>query len=182
LQGTYADPLSFAALGFGSSPNGQLVDIPADHWAPHFTGTMAMLADGLGWKLDEVRGYQDVALADRDYNFIAGTIRRGTVGSVRLRFEGWVDDEPRLSLSWVYTMPDDLPDGWDPLLPAGSAARRFTHIAIEGDPEIAVTVELAGGDLPGVTATAARAVNAIPAVCRAEPMVHTALDLVITPA
>ena len=143
---------------------------------------MAMLADGFGWHLDEVRGYQDFALADRDYEFIAGSVRQGTVGSVRLRFEGWVDGEPRLMLSWIYTMPDDLGDGWAPTLPPGSTARRVTHIAIDGDPDIAVTVELTGGDLPGVTATAARVVNAIPAVCRAEPCVHTALDLVITPA
>ncbi len=182
LQGSYEDPLSFAALGFGSVPPGPITDIPADHWAPHFTGTMAMLAAGFGWRLDDVRGYQDFALAGRDYEFIAGSVRKGTVGSVRLRFEGWVEGEPRLALSWVYTMPDDLHDGWAPPLPRESAARRFTHIAIDGDPDIAVTVELSGGDLPGVTATAARAVNAIGAVCRAEPMVHTALDLVITPA
>ncbi|MCT7657189.1 hypothetical protein N4S67_01985 [Mycobacterium sp. CPCC 205710] len=182
LQGTYEDPLSFAALGFGRVPDGDLTNIPADHWAPHFAGTMAMLADGFGWQLDEVLGYQDLALADRDYESAAGSIRQGTVGSVRLRFEGWVDGEPRLLLSWIYTMPDDLRDGWAPPLPRESAARRFTHITIDADPEIAVTVELTGGELPGVTATASRAVNAIPAVCRAAPTVHTALDLVITPA
>jgi hypothetical protein len=182
LQGTYEDPLSFAALGFGSTPESGLTDNPADHWAPHFTGTMAMLADGFGWQLGDLRGYQDFALADRDYEFTAGTIREGTVGSVRLRFEGWIDGEPRLSLSWIYTMPDDLADGWAPALPQSSKTRRLTHIAIDGDPGIAVTVELAGSDLPGVTATAARAVNAIPAVCRAEAGVFSALDLVVTPS
>ena len=182
LQGTYEDPLSFAALGFGSTPTGPVCDLPADHWAPHFVGTMHMLADGLGWVLDGVRGYQDFALADRDYDFPAGAVAAGTVGSVRLRFDGLVGGEPRLRLSWIYAMPDDLADSWEPALPKGSAARRFTRITIDGEPDVAVTVALTGGELPGVAATAARVVNAVPAVCRAAPTVRSALDLVITPA
>jgi hypothetical protein len=182
LQGTYSDPLSFAALGFGATPTGGITDLPADAWVTHFAGTMRMLSDGLGWTLDSIRARQDLWLADRDYVFAAGPVPQGTVAGIRLRFDGIVAGEARLQLSWVYTMPDDSGDTWDPVRLAASAARLFTHIEIDGAPRVDVTFELAGGDLPGADATATRAVNAIAAVCQATPGVHSALDLVVTPA
>ena len=118
---------------------------------------------------------------DKDYEFDAGAIPRGTVAAVRLRFDGIVDGEPRLRMSWVYTMPDEPGDSWSPVRPAGSNGRRFTHIDIDGTPSVSVQLELDGGELPGGDATATRALNAIKAVCSATPTVHSALDLVVTP-
>jgi hypothetical protein len=181
LQGTYSDPLSFMALGFGAVPAGPTTDLPADVWTVHFEGALQMLADGYGWKLESINAYQDLALADKDYEFEAGAIPRGTVAAVRLRFDGIVDGEPRLRMSWVYTMPDEPGDSWSPVRPAGSDGRRFTHIDIEGTPSVSVQLALDGGELPGGDATASRAVNAIKAVCNATPTVHSALDLVVTP-
>ena len=57
--------------------------------------------------------------------------------------------------------------------------RRLTRIAIEGNPPVQLDFALNGGELPGSTATAARVVNAIPAVCAANPGVLSALDLFI---
>ena len=181
LQGTYSDPLAFMALGFGATPEGALVDLPADVWTVHFEGALQMLADGYGWELESIEAHQDFALADKDYQFEAGAIPKGTVAAVRLRFDGIVDGEPRVRMSWVYTMPDEPGDSWSPVRPPGSDGRRFTHIDIDGTPNVSVTLELDGGELPGVDATATRAVNAIKAVCNAMPTVHSALDLVVTP-
>jgi len=181
LEGTYSDPLSFMALGFGTVPLGPTTDLPADVWTVHFEGALQMLADGYGWKLESINAHQDLVLADKDYNFAAGAVPRGTVAAVRLRFDGIVDGEPRLRMSWVYTMPDEPGDSWSPVRPAGSNGRRFTHIDIDGTPSVSVTLELDGGELPGGDATATRALNAIKAVCNAMPSVHSALDLVITP-
>jgi hypothetical protein len=181
LQGTYSDPLSFAALGFGTLPAGPVSDLPAEAWVGHFEGAVRMLADGFGWRLESIRARQDLALATQDYQFDAGAIPEGTVAAVRLRFDGIVDGEPRLQLSWVYTMPDEPGDAWKPTRPAGTAGRRFTHIEIDGQPSVVVKLELAGGDLPGGDATATRAINAIKAACNATPTVHSALDLVVTP-
>lgn len=180
LQGTYTDPLSFLALGFGTRPD-VLADVAADAWVGHFEGAMRMLADGFGWRLDSIHARQDFALATQGYQFDAGDIAEGTVAAVRLRFDGIIGDESRLQLSWVYTMPDNPGDSWTPTRPASSTGRRFTHIDIDGDPSVSVTLELAGGDLPGGDATATRALNAIKAVCNATPTVHSALDLVVTP-
>lgn len=181
LQGTYADPLSFMALGFGTLPEGPTTDLPADVWTEHFEGALQMLADGYGWKLDSINAYQDLAVVDRDYEFEAGAIPKGTVGAVRLRFDGIVDGEPRLRMSWVYTMPDEPGDSWSPVRSAGSNGRRFTHIDIDGTPSVSVQLALDGGELPGGDATATRALNAIKTVCNASVGVHSALDLVVTP-
>jgi 2,4-diaminopentanoate dehydrogenase len=180
LQGTYSDPLSFAALGFGSRPD-VLTDHPADMWLGHFEGALGMLADGFGWELDSVSAHQDFALADQDYEFEAGAIPKDTVAAIRLRFDGIVDGEVRVRMSWVYTMPDEPGDSWSPVRPTGSKGRRFTDIDIEGSPNVSVKLELDGGDLPGGDSTAARALNAVKAVCDATPTVHSALDLVVTP-
>jgi hypothetical protein len=181
LQGTYSDPLSFMALGFGTVPAGPTSDLPADVWTVHFEGALKMLADGYGWELDSINAFQDLALAEKDYEFEAGAIPKGSVAAVRLRFDGIVDDAPRLRMSWVYTMPDEPGDSWSPVRPPGSNGRRFTHINIDGTPTVSVTLELDGGQLPGSDATATRALNAIKAVCNATAGVHSALDLVVTP-
>jgi hypothetical protein len=181
LQGTYSDPLSFMALGFGSVPDGSTTDLPADLWTEHFEGALRMLADGYGWELDSINAYQDLAVVDEDYEFEAGAVPKGTVGAVRLRFDGIVDGEPRLRMSWVYTMPDEPGDSWSPVRPEGSSGRRFTHIDIDGTPSVSVQLELDGGELPGGDATATRALNAIKAVCDTSAGVRSALDLVVTP-
>jgi hypothetical protein len=181
LQGTYSDPLSFMALGFGTVPTGPTTDLPADVWTVHFEGALRMLAEGYGWELQSIEAHQDLAVVDQDYEFEAGAIPKGTVGAVQIRFDGIVDGEARLRMSWVYTMPDEPGDSWSPVRPAGSNGRRFTHIDIDGTPSVSVQLELDGGELPGGDSTATRAINAIKAVCGATPTVHSALDLVVTP-
>jgi hypothetical protein len=76
-------------------------------------------------------------------------------------------------------MPDEAVEDWPPAIAPGSATRRLTRIAVEGDPPVQLDFALNGGELPGSTATAARVLNAIPAVCGANPGVLSALDLVV---
>ena len=58
--------------------------------------------------------------------------------------------------------------------PAGSP-----DFIVDGTPPVQVDFALNGGELPGSTATAAWAVNAIPAVCAAQPGILSALALVV---
>jgi 5,10-methylenetetrahydromethanopterin reductase len=53
------------------------------------------------------------------------------------------------------------------------------RITAEGNPPVQLDFALKGGELPGSTATAARVINAIPAVCAANPGVLGALDIVV---
>ena len=118
-------------------------------------------------------------MADRNYRFDAGEIPAGTIASVRMRFDGIVDGQQRLHYSSIWSMPDEAVEDWQPQIAAGSPTRRLTRITVEGNPPVQLDFALNGGELPGSTATAARVVNAIPAVCAAKPGVLSALDLVV---
>jgi 2,4-diaminopentanoate dehydrogenase len=76
-------------------------------------------------------------------------------------------------------MPDQPVDDWQPRITAGSPTRRLTRITVDGNPPVQVDFALNGGELPGSAATAARVVNANPAVCGANVGVLSALDLVV---
>jgi hypothetical protein len=169
----------FAMLGFGRTPEQDAEMYPPGSMIPTVTPPLRLLAQGLGLGLDEVREQRDVAIADRHYSFDAGEIPAGTIASVRMRFDGVVDGQQRLHYSSIWSMPDEAVEDWQPAIAPGSATRRLTRITVEGDPPVRLDFALNGSELPGSTATAARVVNAIPAVCGANPGVHSALDLVV---
>jgi 2,4-diaminopentanoate dehydrogenase len=169
----------FAMLGFGRTPEQDADVYPLGAMIATVTPPLRLLAQGLGLTLDEVREHRDVAVADRHYSFDAGEIPAGTIASVRMRFDGIVDGQQRLHYSSIWSMPDEAVEDWPPAISPGSATRRLTRIAVEGDPPVQLDFALNGGELPGSTATAARVLNAIPAVCRANPGVLSALDLVV---
>jgi hypothetical protein len=178
--GAYRVPGFFAMLGFGRKPEEDAEMYPPGAMIGHVAPALRLLAQGLGWTIGEVREYRDIALAKRNYNFEAGEIPSGTVASVRMRFEGIVDGRQRVHFSSTWSMPDESVEDWQPAIAAGSAIRRLTRITIDGDPPVQVDFALNGGDLPGSAATAARVLNAIPAVCAANPGILSALDLAVT--
>jgi 2,4-diaminopentanoate dehydrogenase len=177
--GAYRVPSFFAALGFGRTPDEDAALYPPGAMIGHFAPPLRLVAQGIGLVVDEVHEHRDIALADRHYSFEAGQIAPGTVASVRLRFDGMVGGEPRVQFSSIWSMPDDAVEDWQPAIPVGSPTRRLTRITIDGDPPVQVDFALNGGDLPGSEATAARVVNAIPAVCAAKPGLLSGLDLVV---
>ena len=177
--GAYRVPGFFAMLGFGRTPEQDAEVYPPGAMIGHLAPPLRLLAQGLGWTLDEIREHRDVAAADRQYSFAAGEIPAGTIASVRMRFDGIVEGQPRVQYSSIWSMPDEPVEDWQPIIPAGSITRRLTRITIDGEPPVQLDFALNGGELPGSAATAARVVNAIPAVCAADPGVLSALDLVV---
>lgn len=177
--GAYRSPGFFAGLGFGRTPEEDADAYPPGAMVGHIAPPLRLLAEGLGLDLDEVREHRDVAVAERPYSFAAGAIPAGTIASVRMRFDGIVDGQARVHFSSIWSMPDEAVEDWQPPIDAGSTIRRLTRITIDGDPPVQLDFALTGGELPGATATAARVVNAIPAVCAANPGLLSALDLII---
>ncbi|MGZ4524962.1 MAG: NAD(P)H-dependent amine dehydrogenase family protein [Mycobacterium sp.] len=178
--GAYRVPGFFAMLGFGRTPQEDADAYPPGAMIATVTPPLRLLAQGLGLSIDEVREHRDVAIADRDYTFDAGKIPAGTIASVRMRFEGIVNGQPRLHFSSIWSMPDEAVEDWPPAIAAGSITRRLTRITVDGNPPVQIDFALNNGELPGSAATAARVVNAIPAVCAAGPGVLSALDLIVT--
>jgi hypothetical protein len=177
--GAYGVPGFFAMLGFGRTPEQDAAAYPAGAMIDHLSASLRLVAQGLGWTLDEVREHRDVAVADRDYSFAAGQIPRGTIASVRMRFDGIVEGEPRVQYSSIWSMPDEPVEDWPPDIAPGSPTRRLTRVTVDGDPPVQVDFALNGGELPGAAATAARVVNAVPAVCAARPGLLSGLDIVV---
>lgn len=177
--GAYRVPGFFAMLGFGRTREQDAELFPAGAMIGHIAPPLRLVAQGLGWAVDDVREYRDVAVAERRYSFDAGEIPAGTIASVRMRFEGIVNGEPRVQFSSIWSMPDERVEDWQPAIAAGSSVRRLTRITIDGEPPVQVDFALNGGDLPGSTATAARVLNAIPLVCAAKPGILSALDVVV---
>ncbi|OBG24593.1 hypothetical protein A5764_09325 [Mycobacterium sp. 852002-51057_SCH5723018] len=177
--GAYRVPGFFAMLGFGRTAEQDAEIYRAGFMVPVVTPPLRLLAQGLGLQLDEVHEHRDTAMADRDYRFDNGEIPAGTIASVRMRFDGIVDGQQRLHYSSIWSMPDEAVEDWQPQIAADSPTRRLTRITVDGSPPVQLDFALNGGELPGSTATAARVLNAIPAVCAANPGVLSALDLVI---
>lgn len=167
-------------LGWGLPPNspGQAERL-ADETRT-FGDALDVMAALLGVELDEKRCTAELAYATRDLDLPGRFIGTGTVGGIRLRWEGLLGQTPILELQQVWVMSRHLE-------PAMTADHAYT-VEVRGDPNLHNRMLiLPAGDLAsisardfhavGMTITALPAVNAIPAVCRAEPGIRTYADL-----
>jgi 4-hydroxy-tetrahydrodipicolinate reductase len=96
---------------------------------------------------------------------------------VRFEVQGLVDGEPRVVAAHVNRLRADIGDDWLRL----ASGRSGYQIEVNGTPSFRCEVEPIGanGDHndAGITGTAMRMLNAIPAVCAAAPGLVTPLDL-----
>ena len=137
------------------------------------------IAAGLGVTLDEPLIEEvDRRPAERDTPSVSGDIAAGTMGAVRFQLIGAVDGVPRVVLEHVTRTDPAAHDDWE-RPPAG--ADGCYRVRITGEPMMTVDLVHHGehGDhnVSGMITTAQRLVNALPAVCAAEPGLVTALDL-----
>ena len=145
-----------------------------------FQQSIDMLAAGLGFELDaEKRVSHEMALATREIATPVGAIPPGTVAAQRFAWEGTVQGRPVISARVNWLMGDEHLD------PAWKLGGERFAVAFDAEPPLAVTFHgLHPPDVhedldhnPGIAATAMHCVNAIPAVCAAEPGIRTYLDL-----
>ena len=94
--------------------------------------------------------------------------------------QGIVGGEPRIILEHVTRLADDFAPDWPQ--PVGHSGYR---VIVSGSPTYTLDLQMMGEDgdhnTAGLVGTAARLVNAIPAVCAAKPGLLSALDLPLTP-
>ncbi len=172
---TYDQPtVLFDTMGFGK---------PLDHTplllspgALEFAwgGTIRLLAEGLGVELEEIRAVHERRPATRPIRIGAHTVEPGTMAALRFEVQGIVGGRPVLVVDHVTRLDDELAPEW----PTGNGSYR---VLIRGVPAMRFEFEFEDehGDhaVGGVILTATRLVNAIPAVCEAEPGLLSALDL-----
>jgi 2,4-diaminopentanoate dehydrogenase len=135
------------------------------------------LAAGLGISLDEVTETYVREPAPEDFDIASGHIPKGSAAALRFEVLGMVDGTAAVVLEHVTRLRNDLCPDWPQPAQEGGSYR----IEVTGEPSYAMDVCLSSpnGDHnhAGLVATAARVINAIPAVVAAAPGVRTTLDL-----
>ena len=134
---------------------------------------VAVVAAGIGLELSSIEERFEVIRADEDIEISSGTVAAGTISGMRFEIIGMVDGEERVIVEHVTR----LRDGDAPEWPQGEGYR----ILVQGEPNLKMELSLSSdkGDHnhAGCLATAMHVVNAIPAVCAAEPGVLTYLNV-----
>ncbi len=139
-----------------------------------------LIANGLGVKLDEIRGRLERQLTDHEIDVAFGTVPVGTVGAVRTIASGMIGEREVIVVDHVIRMARDVAPDWP------SSENDATYlIEIDGDPPIECRLTLGPSDGHGageaaMTATAMRVVNAVPFVVEASPGLLSSLDLPVT--
>lgn len=141
---------------------------------------MVLQALGLAGKA-EIRTIHSVAVAKAPIESPIGTIEPGKVAGQRFHWEAVVDGEVVVRIGVHWLMGEE---SLDPPWTFGDEGVRY-EIEVKGDPDTVVTikgwqpetVEAGLVSNPGIVATAAHCVNAVPYVCAARPGIVTSLEL-----
>ncbi|MFK7897324.1 MAG: dihydrodipicolinate reductase [Myxococcota bacterium] len=179
---TYTDyPVAFTifeVFGLGKPMDHRCImempGVQASAWAP----PVRMVADALGVELDEIRETYEKHETPRRIEAAAGVIEPGTCGAVRFETIGVVDGRDAIVIEHINRMALDLAPNW----PQSERDGTY-HVDIKGDPSLSADLLLGQPDNfseHGMVATTMRVINAIPAVCAAEPGIVTPLDLPLT--
>jgi hypothetical protein len=185
---SYEDPEVFGYFGYGLTPEQAQAHDLRPLFEYLFGPALHMTAHWFGTELDEVRWDQEMAVSARDVDAPLFSLRAGTISAIRFNLDGYVNGKCRVTQGGCYWL-GDYPDQWEP--PPGEGGYR---LAIKGEPDMELQWatrtrnESFRGDLArprgphdlaimgGLMATAARAVNAIPELCRANPGIVTLCD------
>jgi 4-hydroxy-tetrahydrodipicolinate reductase len=136
-------------------------------------GAIGQIAESLGVDVEEIRETHEKASLDHDVSLAVGEVPAGTMSGLRFEVQGIVGGRPAIVIEHVTRLDDSVAPEW----PQGHGYR----IEIKGSPSFTVDVEMEGEDgdhnTGGLIATAMRIINAIPAVCAAEPGMLSTFDL-----
>ena len=180
--GSYDDAeFTGVSFGFGTTPDVVptlfLPGVLASIWG----GPVQLLADELGVVVDEMRERHQTWTATETIECTMMTVAPGQVAAVRFAVEGIVDGRPAIVMEHVNRLTSAAAPDW-PVPPEG---RPGVHrVVINGIPGIEINTHVGNDHTDhneaGVIATAAKAVNAIAAVCAAPPGLISLRDLPVS--
>ncbi len=169
-------------MGFGGPPEKALTGPMHKLLSGGFVQSVRLIVDRLGFAAEPViQSSQQVAVATAPIDSPIGVIQPGEVAGRRFRWDAVVTNAivVRVAVNWLMGEQH-----LDPAWSFGPAGERY-EIEVRGHPNTFVTIKgwqpesIEEGLIsnPGVVATAAHCVNAIPATCAAEPGVKGFFDL-----
>ena len=129
--------------------------------------------------MDSINETHEVRALDRDVETAVGIIESGTVAAIRFEVQAMVGGIPMVVVEHVTRIDDRAAPDW----PLCRDQRDCYQIHLAGSPNIDCELKLTDdqGNDGGLIATAARVVNAIPAVCKAGPDLLSFLDIPMVP-
>jgi len=169
-------------MGFGGTPDSALTGPMQKLLDGGFIQSVRLCVDRLGFAADpEIRSSQEVAVATAPIDSPIGAVEPGQVAGRRFHWEAVVGDKVvvRITVNWLMGE-----ENLDPPWSFGPAGERY-EIEVHGNPDAFVTVkgwqpesvEAGLKSNPGIVATAAHCVNAIPATCAAPAGIQSFFDL-----
>ena len=161
IQG-YANEQMFRAMGFDLEPDDPSATAAVEAACGSFMDQVPVMGRALGVELDDVAFGVELAVADRTTDFGFMTVQEGRIAGFRGTIAGTVGDRSVVECRFVWKLGSDMTPDWP--------VTDGYVIEIEGDPDVRCKIEALGdGHLDGATTTAMPLVNAIPAVCEADP-------------
>ena len=178
---TYAQPqVLFDTMGFGQALDATPLILIPGVLSFAWGGVVKAVAAGIGVEVSELREVHERQPATTTIDLGFGIVEEGTTAALRFEVQGIVDGEPRIVLEHVTRLDDALAPEWPHAI--GSDGYR---VIVTGNPSYTLDLQMMGDDgdpnTAGLVGTAGRIVNAIPAVCEAEPGMLSVLDLPLIP-
>ena len=163
----------FQLMGFGGDP-AKFDPRRFGHLAHAFGPSLSVLADAVGLPIDSIEAGGDVAVATRDVDIAAGTVKAGTVAAQRPSVIGLRNGKPFVQFRANWYVTSDLEPAWD-LRETGWRLQVHGDTPLDLEIRFPVEPERYSQVSPGFTAHPA--VNAVPTVCEAAPGIRTTFDL-----
>ncbi len=163
----------FNIMGYGVPP-GAFDQNKVDYVKHDFAASLAQTADALGIAIDSWDAFGELSAAKTTKQIAAGEIPAGTVGAQRITIAGMQDGKARLRFRANWYCTTDIEADWG-LRESG------WRVLVEGDTplDVSITYPVSQEEYPSVTPgfTAHPAVNAVAAVCAAQPGICTTANM-----
>jgi 4-hydroxy-tetrahydrodipicolinate reductase len=170
----YTSQSAMDFMGFGQLPSApsKLDAMHSDPQNSVFYTCMLMVADALGFEIEDYRYEREVGITDVPVKIALGTVEPGTIAAVKITIFASAFGRDVLQFEFVWRVTDDVRPDW------GTGA--FWEHEIDGDPWIHNRLEAGTSfDQKRITSitVALTALNGIPTVCEAPAGVHSVLTL-----
>ncbi len=128
-----------------------------------FKESIYMIADALGFKLDDFKQQMSPIITNIDRKSMYGEARKGNLAGIDMRGQGFINDKPVINMIHPQQIEPEM-----------AGINTGDYITIKGNPNInmAINPEISGG-----VGTIAMCVNMIPHVINAKPGLKTMIDL-----
>lgn len=157
----YANEQMFRAMGIDLDPDDSRALSAVEAACGSFRDQVTVLASALDVPLDDVAFSAETAVADADMELGFMTVQRGRVAGFKGAVCGLVGERSVIECRFVWKLGTGMTPEWP--------VHEGYVIEIEGDPSVRCRLEPMDQAFDGALTTVMPVVNAIAAVCQAEP-------------